>query len=79
MKKIDQITNMVKNRINEGLGNNWILINPKTERELFLDGSLKKNENIDEFIVVRVLDSRDGLPLALKTVTTNKVEDFVIL
>lgn len=57
----------------------YILVNPKTERELFLDGSLNKSENIDDHITIRYADEDGDVIINLKTVITEKVEDFLIL
>lgn len=75
MNKIEQIKQEALRLIYEGDTTSWVLLNPKTERELFIDGSLKKNENIDDSLVIEWGER----PIKLKTIITNKVEDFVIL
>lgn len=74
-KIIKQYTDNIEGEVTT---NSWILINPKTERELFLDGSLKKSDSIDDVITFELYEI--GLmPVKLKTVITTKVDTFLIL
>lgn len=82
MRVIDKIIQeYIDNIVGEDTTNSWILINPKTERELFLDGSLKKSDSIDDVITFD-LPERGLIPactVKLKTVITTKVDTFLIL
>lgn len=77
MRKIDQIQEQIDAaQKGDNPWPDWILINPKTERELFLDGSLKKSDNIDDHILVY---DEGGNLSKIKTVITTKTEDFTLL
>lgn len=60
----------------------WVLVNPKAEREFFLDKSLKKSDSIDDGVVIEVPTDKWTKKLktvTLKTIITEKVERFLIL